>query len=320
MGGRIYDPELGRFTTPDPFVQHPLNSQSFNRYAYVYNNPLRYVDPSGFLPNNGPSALPGTQPEDVLAQDDACVSDPNTHCESFWTPDSVPTEPPEVEEQRRQATIAMSNQANMRFQGADFEQAKAPPQSNGRESQSKGNPGGDGLGPVIPRPGSGVRYAPLVELLPADAKTMLGKYFPNVNLDNVLIVVDPTMSRNRGTLAATTVASTLKGISIIRMRPGAYLYYGFNRAGVAEIGLGLRSGAGLSDRALGLGLLAHEIAHIAQVQLDLRKYGEEVGTALADVQYAFEDREAQGGWGPMEIGARAFGAMVARDVQAASGE
>ena len=50
MGGRIYDPELGRFMTADPFVQAPLFSQSYNRYAYVWNNPVRLVDPSGFLP------------------------------------------------------------------------------------------------------------------------------------------------------------------------------------------------------------------------------------------------------------------------------
>jgi RHS repeat-associated protein len=50
MRGRIYDPELGRFTTADPIVQAPFFSQSYNRYAYVLNNPLRFVDPSGFLP------------------------------------------------------------------------------------------------------------------------------------------------------------------------------------------------------------------------------------------------------------------------------
>ena len=46
--GRIYDPQIGRFITPDPFVSRPLSSQSRNRYAYTLNNPLAYVDPSGF--------------------------------------------------------------------------------------------------------------------------------------------------------------------------------------------------------------------------------------------------------------------------------
>ncbi|MFP4448230.1 MAG: RHS repeat domain-containing protein, partial [Bacteroidales bacterium] len=45
--GRIYDPDLGRFLSPDPYVQMPDNSQNFNRYAYCLNNPLIYTDPSG---------------------------------------------------------------------------------------------------------------------------------------------------------------------------------------------------------------------------------------------------------------------------------
>ncbi len=49
MNGRIYDPVLGRFTTPDPFIQSPYNIQSFNRYSYVLNNPLSYTDPSGYI-------------------------------------------------------------------------------------------------------------------------------------------------------------------------------------------------------------------------------------------------------------------------------
>lgn len=48
MNGRIYDPELGRFLSPDPIVQVPEYSQNFNRYSYVLNNPLNATDPSGF--------------------------------------------------------------------------------------------------------------------------------------------------------------------------------------------------------------------------------------------------------------------------------
>jgi len=44
---RFYDPALGRFLQPDPIVPEPGNPQALNRYAYVYNNPLRYTDPSG---------------------------------------------------------------------------------------------------------------------------------------------------------------------------------------------------------------------------------------------------------------------------------
>ncbi len=48
MNGRLYDPQLGRFLSPDIQVQYPENSQSFNRYSYVNNNPLSYTDPSGY--------------------------------------------------------------------------------------------------------------------------------------------------------------------------------------------------------------------------------------------------------------------------------
>lgn len=47
MNGRLYDPLLGRFLSPDNFVQMPESSQSFNRYSYCLNNPLKYTDPSG---------------------------------------------------------------------------------------------------------------------------------------------------------------------------------------------------------------------------------------------------------------------------------
>ena len=47
MNGRLYDPVLGRFFSPDNYVQMPDNSQNFNRYSYCMNNPLKYVDPSG---------------------------------------------------------------------------------------------------------------------------------------------------------------------------------------------------------------------------------------------------------------------------------
>jgi RHS repeat-associated protein len=48
MNGRIYDPELGRMLSPDPYVQVPEYSQNFNRYSYVMNNPLNLTDPTGF--------------------------------------------------------------------------------------------------------------------------------------------------------------------------------------------------------------------------------------------------------------------------------
>ncbi|MDD5248611.1 MAG: hypothetical protein PHY45_06485 [Rhodocyclaceae bacterium] len=49
MNGRIYDPTIGRFVSPDPTVQSPYNLQSYNRYSYTWNNPLSYTDPSGYF-------------------------------------------------------------------------------------------------------------------------------------------------------------------------------------------------------------------------------------------------------------------------------
>ncbi|MFH0756993.1 MAG: RHS repeat-associated core domain-containing protein [Bacteroidota bacterium] len=47
MNGRVYDPVLGRFLSPDPYVQLAEYPNSFNRYSYALNNPLIYVDPYG---------------------------------------------------------------------------------------------------------------------------------------------------------------------------------------------------------------------------------------------------------------------------------
>lgn len=47
MNGRLYDPLLGRMLSPDNFIQEPYSTQSFNKYSYAINNPMRYIDPSG---------------------------------------------------------------------------------------------------------------------------------------------------------------------------------------------------------------------------------------------------------------------------------
>jgi RHS repeat-associated protein len=49
MGGREYDPELGRFLTPDPIIQFPSFGQSFNGYSYALNSPLTFTDSSGYF-------------------------------------------------------------------------------------------------------------------------------------------------------------------------------------------------------------------------------------------------------------------------------
>jgi RHS repeat-associated protein len=48
-GARYYDPKIGRFISADTIVPDPANPQSFNRYSYCLNNPLKYIDPSGHV-------------------------------------------------------------------------------------------------------------------------------------------------------------------------------------------------------------------------------------------------------------------------------
>ena len=57
MGGRVYDPVLGNFLSPDPFVQAPANPQNYNRYGYALNNPLKYTDPTGYQTASAPGAV-----------------------------------------------------------------------------------------------------------------------------------------------------------------------------------------------------------------------------------------------------------------------
>lgn len=47
MQQRYYDPAIGRFLSVDPVPAMAGNGRHFNRYAYGFNNPYRYVDPDG---------------------------------------------------------------------------------------------------------------------------------------------------------------------------------------------------------------------------------------------------------------------------------
>ncbi len=47
MNGRVYDPQIARFLSPDPQLQAPGYWLNYNRYGYCYNNPMIYTDPSG---------------------------------------------------------------------------------------------------------------------------------------------------------------------------------------------------------------------------------------------------------------------------------
>ena len=47
LNGRVYDPLLARFTSPDTTTESPFDPQDWNRYSYVGNDPLAFTDPSG---------------------------------------------------------------------------------------------------------------------------------------------------------------------------------------------------------------------------------------------------------------------------------
>ena len=49
FGARYYGSSMGRFLSSDPFLNsgHPDDPQTWNRYTYGLNNPLRIVDPTG---------------------------------------------------------------------------------------------------------------------------------------------------------------------------------------------------------------------------------------------------------------------------------
>jgi RHS repeat-associated protein len=66
---RMFASGLGRFTSPDPmltsgFVESP---QTWNRYSYVSNNPLKYVDPLGLF--KWSNSLGGNRSDDDIGNE-----------------------------------------------------------------------------------------------------------------------------------------------------------------------------------------------------------------------------------------------------------
>jgi RHS repeat-associated protein len=90
MRGRLYDPHLARFVSPDPFVFSPLNPQGLNRYSYVRNNPLRFVDPSGFEPDQGGGGTPRTSGAVAAGGHPVTVDNVTVAGENDWGIGNIP--------------------------------------------------------------------------------------------------------------------------------------------------------------------------------------------------------------------------------------
>ncbi|WP_366922790.1 RHS repeat-associated core domain-containing protein [Metallumcola ferriviriculae] len=54
---RYYMPEIGRFISEDPWNGSLFNPNTLNKYPYVLNNPMKYVDPLGLRPLDWPQFM-----------------------------------------------------------------------------------------------------------------------------------------------------------------------------------------------------------------------------------------------------------------------
>ena len=62
LRNRYYDPETGRFISPDSVLGILGDPQTLNAYVYVRNNPVNYIDPSGFYAVKVPLTIYGNYP------------------------------------------------------------------------------------------------------------------------------------------------------------------------------------------------------------------------------------------------------------------
>ncbi|MBN2149638.1 MAG: RHS repeat-associated core domain-containing protein [Anaerolineales bacterium] len=77
FGARFYDPALGCFLSADSIIPGAGNPQAYDRYAGLFNNPLRYKDPSGHRPQKDEPNSP------IITYDEEhgiCINTPNLGC------------------------------------------------------------------------------------------------------------------------------------------------------------------------------------------------------------------------------------------------
>ncbi len=93
---RYYDSRIGRFLQEDPVGGSPQNPQTLNRYPYVFNNPLNFLDPKGLQACNSdeecrevmpPVHVPGSEDLNKAAQ--KCFQDYLKSIINCWKPDII---------------------------------------------------------------------------------------------------------------------------------------------------------------------------------------------------------------------------------------
>jgi RHS repeat-associated protein len=72
---RMYESNLGRWMTPDLLGGDVMNPQSLNRYTYVLNNPLNYIDPLGSNPHTPEDAMTVDPLDAIFGDTGVCYSD-----------------------------------------------------------------------------------------------------------------------------------------------------------------------------------------------------------------------------------------------------
>jgi len=85
MNGRVMDPLLGRFISADPYIDGAMNTQGWNRYSYVQNNPLSLVDPSGYRGRDCSNCNKANDPLHEVLNSGSFVDDLRQEHTEAWT-------------------------------------------------------------------------------------------------------------------------------------------------------------------------------------------------------------------------------------------
>jgi len=143
---RYYSHRFARFMSPDPLSGDPANPQSWNRFAHVINNPLRYIDPLGLACNS------------VGADDNYESTDPD--CSGGGSSD----QPIEIPGTQIEVTDGGGSVDTTTTAGGTEGPGTQPGGQSGPTTSGGGRSGGGGTGPI--KTGSGHTVTPNQPLTP----------------------------------------------------------------------------------------------------------------------------------------------------------